>query len=105
MNKFHVISDAVAVARKRIHVLLNHSMAVVLLEPQLNFDCHAILVSGIDWTKITEEFLNMYFENTGRSGGDEIVETIADKKRGQAVITFSSGKGKVTLNHINRNCS
>lgn len=88
--------DAVAVVRKRIHNFMDHSMPVVLLESQLNLLCHAIQVSGIDWDRIKEEILKMYFRNKHRSGGGDILEIMPDKELGQAVITFASGEGIFT---------
>lgn len=84
--------DAVAVARKRIHSFMDHSMPVVLLESKLNLLCHAVQVSGIDWDVIKEEILKMYFRNKHRSGGGDILEIMPDKELGRAVITFASGK-------------
>lgn len=85
-----------AVARKRIHSFMDHSMPVVLLESKLNLLCHAVQVSGIDWDVIKEEILKMYFRNKHRSGGGDILEIMADKELGRAVITFASGKGIFT---------
>lgn len=82
-----------AVAKKRIHNFMNHSMAVVLLESKMNLPCHAIQVSGIDWGKIKEEVLKIYFRNKLRSGGGDILEIMPDKELGRAVITFASGEG------------
>jgi hypothetical protein len=74
------------------HSVSGTSLKVTLAETWPEMVSCAVRVRGVN-DKITEDTLQLLFENEKRSGGGPIEEVFIDKQSGTAAITFESREG------------
>ena len=87
------------------HVFSGHQLRVSKVNPRANETVkkamasqdqksqRAVLVTGLK-QNIEKDILEMYFDNTKRSGGGEIKQIEINEKSGRAIIHFADKTGK-----------